>query len=217
MGASTIRPGMPSRRCCRISKTRRAVAFPSGMAAISAVFFSQLKSGDRILLPSDGYYTTRVLAERFLKPLGVSFDLRATGAYLDGGFEGYRLVFRGDAGQSRPRHLRHRGGLGGRACRRRDRRRRQHDHDALRPAAARSRRGHRRGRRHQGAQRPFRCAVRPCRQPRREGDRGGEGMAKTFRRNSRPIRGMAGASRTGDAGSSLRPHVLVGGEQSRGG
>ena len=32
-----------------------AVAFPSGMAAISAVFFSQLKSGDRVLLPSDGY------------------------------------------------------------------------------------------------------------------------------------------------------------------
>ncbi len=70
-----------------------AVAFPSGMAAISAVFFSLLKSGDHVLLPSDGYYTTRVLAERFLKPLGVSFDLRATDAYLDGGFDGYRLVF----------------------------------------------------------------------------------------------------------------------------
>ncbi|TIW39912.1 MAG: cystathionine gamma-lyase, partial [Mesorhizobium sp.] len=33
------------------------VAFPSGMAAISAVFFGLLKSGDRILLPSDGYHT----------------------------------------------------------------------------------------------------------------------------------------------------------------
>ena len=70
-----------------------SVAFPSGMAAISAVFFSQLKSGDHILLPSDGYYTPRVLAERFLKPMGVTYDLRATGAFLDGGFEGYRLVF----------------------------------------------------------------------------------------------------------------------------
>lgn len=70
-----------------------AVAFPSGMAAISAVFFSQLRSGDRALLPSDGYYTTRVLADRFLKPMGVSFDLRPTAAYLDGGFDGYRLVF----------------------------------------------------------------------------------------------------------------------------
>lgn len=70
-----------------------AVAFPSGMGAISAVFFSQLKSGDRILLPSDGYYTTRVLAERFLKPMGVSHDLRPTRTFLDGGFDGYRLVF----------------------------------------------------------------------------------------------------------------------------
>ena len=145
-----------------------SVAFPSGMAAISAVFFSLLKSGDRVLLPSDGYYTTRVLAERFLKPLGVSFDLRATGAYLDGGFDRLSSRVPGDAGQSRPRHLRHRGCLGGRPRRRRDRRRRQHDDDALRPAAARSRRGHRRRRRHQGAERPFRCAVRACRQPRRE-------------------------------------------------
>ena len=71
----------------------QAVAFPSGMAAIAAVFFGLLKSGERILLPSDGYYTTRVLSERFLKPLGVLFDTRPTAAYLDGGFDGYRLVF----------------------------------------------------------------------------------------------------------------------------
>ncbi len=63
-----------------------SVAFPSGMAAISAVFYGLLKAGDRILLPSDGYYTTRVLAERFLKPLGVSFDTRPTKTFLDGGF-----------------------------------------------------------------------------------------------------------------------------------
>lgn len=70
-----------------------AVAFPSGMAAISAVFFALLKSGDRVLLPSDGYYTTRVLADRFLKKLGIEFDTRATASFLDGGFSGYRLVF----------------------------------------------------------------------------------------------------------------------------
>lgn len=70
-----------------------AVAFPSGMAAISSVFFAFLKTGDRILLPSDGYYTPRVLAERFLKPMGISFDLRPTAAFLDGGFSGYRMVF----------------------------------------------------------------------------------------------------------------------------
>jgi cystathionine gamma-lyase len=69
------------------------VAFPSGMAAISAVFFGLLRAGDRILLPSDGYHTTRALAERFLKPLGIGFDLRPTSTFLDGGFEGYRLAF----------------------------------------------------------------------------------------------------------------------------
>jgi cystathionine gamma-lyase len=69
------------------------VAFPSGMAAISAVFFSQLKAGDRVLLPSDGYYTPRVLAQRFMKGFGIEFDLRPTASYLDGGFEGYQLVY----------------------------------------------------------------------------------------------------------------------------
>jgi cystathionine gamma-lyase len=69
------------------------VAFPSGMAAIAASFFAIVKAGDRVLLPSDGYYTTRVLAERFLKPLGIDFDLRPTAAYLDGGFAGYSLVY----------------------------------------------------------------------------------------------------------------------------
>ncbi len=70
-----------------------AIAFPSGMAAISAIFFGLLKTGDRVLLPSDGYYTPRVLAERFLKPMGIAFDLRPTTTYLDGGFDGYRMVF----------------------------------------------------------------------------------------------------------------------------
>jgi cystathionine gamma-lyase len=63
------------------------------MGAISAVFFALLKSGDRILLPSDGYYTTRVLASRFLSGLGIEVDLRPTASFGDGGFDGYRLVF----------------------------------------------------------------------------------------------------------------------------
>lgn len=69
------------------------VAFPSGMAAISAIFFSLLKTGDRMLLPADGYYTTRVLAERFLAPMGIAVDLRPTAGFATGGFVGYRLVF----------------------------------------------------------------------------------------------------------------------------
>ncbi|MBX3568423.1 MAG: cystathionine gamma-lyase [Rhizobiaceae bacterium] len=69
------------------------VAFPSGMAAISAVIFALLKSGDRLLLPSDGYYTPRVLAERFLAGFGIAVDYRPTRSFLDGGFDGYRMVY----------------------------------------------------------------------------------------------------------------------------
>lgn len=70
-----------------------ALGFPSGMAAISAMFYALLKSGDRVLLPSDGYYTTRVLAERFLARMGIAFETRPTARFLDGGFAGFRLVF----------------------------------------------------------------------------------------------------------------------------
>jgi cystathionine gamma-lyase len=68
------------------------VTFPSGMAAIAAVFYGLLKAGDRILLPADGYYTTRILADRFLAPMGVAFDLVATAALGGKSFDGYRLV-----------------------------------------------------------------------------------------------------------------------------
>lgn len=70
-----------------------AIVFPSGMGAISAAFFSVLRAGDRILIPSDGYYTTRLLADRFLKALGVETEMRPTRAFSDGGFAGFRLVF----------------------------------------------------------------------------------------------------------------------------
>lgn len=69
------------------------LAFPSGMAAISGVFCALLKAGDRILLPSDGYYTTRVFSDRFLTRFGITADRRPTVSFLDGGFDGYRLVF----------------------------------------------------------------------------------------------------------------------------
>jgi len=70
-----------------------ALGFPSGMAATAAVFFALLKAGDRVLLPSDGYYTTRILADRFLSGLGITFDTRPTSSFLEGGFAGYRIVF----------------------------------------------------------------------------------------------------------------------------
>lgn len=70
-----------------------AVIFPSGMAAIAAALYATVKTGDRILIPSDGYYTTRMLAERFLLPMGVTMDTRPTNGFCDTGFEGYALIF----------------------------------------------------------------------------------------------------------------------------
>ena len=69
------------------------LAFPSGMAAIAAALFATLKAGDRLLVPSDGYYVTRKLSERFLAQLGVSVEQRPTATFADGGFEGFAVVF----------------------------------------------------------------------------------------------------------------------------
>jgi cystathionine gamma-lyase len=70
-----------------------AVLFPSGMAAISSVFYALLKCGDRILIPSDGYYTPRSLASRFLAPMGIAADTCPTRELTEKSFEGYRMVF----------------------------------------------------------------------------------------------------------------------------
>ncbi len=55
-----------------------AVSFSSGMAAISAVLGSTLKAGDRIVLPADAYYTTRLIANNFFSTLGVEVQLAPT-------------------------------------------------------------------------------------------------------------------------------------------
>lgn len=67
--------------------------FPSGMAAISAALFAVLKAGDTLLIPSDGYYTTRLLADRFLAKLGVTVETRSTAGFEEGGFDGFAAVF----------------------------------------------------------------------------------------------------------------------------
>ncbi|MDA7964541.1 cystathionine gamma-lyase [Ruegeria sp.] len=69
------------------------LTFPSGMGAISAALFATVKAGTRLLIPSDGYYVTRVLADRFLSGLGVSVTERPTTAFDEGGFDGFDVVF----------------------------------------------------------------------------------------------------------------------------
>src|SRR5574341_1943817 len=55
-----------------------AVAFASGMAAVSAAFGTILKPGDVVVLPSDCYYTTRLVASNWLAIIGVETRLAAT-------------------------------------------------------------------------------------------------------------------------------------------
>ncbi|MGI9367408.1 MAG: cystathionine gamma-lyase, partial [Ruegeria sp.] len=69
------------------------LSFPSGMAAISAVLFSTLQAGSRVLMPSDGYYVTRLLADRFLAGLGIEVQERPTLDFTKGGFDGFDVVF----------------------------------------------------------------------------------------------------------------------------
>lgn len=56
----------------------RTLAFASGMAALSAVLYACLSSGDRLVMPADGYFTGRLLAENHLRRFGVRVDTAAT-------------------------------------------------------------------------------------------------------------------------------------------
>ena len=76
-----------------ILEDAETVTFPSGMTAIASVLYSTLKSGDRVLLPSDGYYTVRVFAEKYLLPMGVVVDSCATAEVAARALDGYKLVW----------------------------------------------------------------------------------------------------------------------------
>ncbi len=63
------------------------------MAAIAAALFATLKAGDRLVIPSDGYYVTRVLSDGFLKPLGIDVVQLPTRAYETADFTGAAVVY----------------------------------------------------------------------------------------------------------------------------
>ncbi len=48
-----------------------AISFASGMAAVAAVFGVTLRPGDVLVIPSDCYYTSRLLADGFFAEFGV--------------------------------------------------------------------------------------------------------------------------------------------------
>jgi cystathionine gamma-lyase len=68
-------------------------SFSSGMAAIAAVLRLAAKPGAAIVLPSDGYYVGRVLAQDELVPLGVEIrEVATAGAWDDQIVDGASLV-----------------------------------------------------------------------------------------------------------------------------
>ena len=69
-----------------------AVLSTSGMAAIAGVMLASLKAGDRVVVPADGYFHTRVLAGDILAPLGVEAVEVATGDLPDADLSGVALV-----------------------------------------------------------------------------------------------------------------------------
>ncbi len=54
------------------------LAFASGMAAIASVFGAVLRPGDKVVLPSDSYYLTRVLANGYFSQMGVQVVMSPT-------------------------------------------------------------------------------------------------------------------------------------------
>lgn len=69
------------------------VVFASGLAAASAVLFSQVRSGDTVVLPSDCYFTVRTLRER-LEGYGVAVRLAPTAGDAQlGALDGARLLW----------------------------------------------------------------------------------------------------------------------------
>ncbi|MBL9047340.1 MAG: cystathionine gamma-lyase [Tabrizicola sp.] len=76
-----------------ILEDAETISFPSGMAAIAAALFATLKTGDRLVIPSDGYYVTRVLSEGFLKPLGIEVIQLPTRNYETTDFTGAAVVY----------------------------------------------------------------------------------------------------------------------------
>lgn len=76
-----------------ILEDAECATFPSGMAAISAALFATLGAGARLVIPSDGYYVTRILSSGFLAPFGVEVVEMPTSAMETADFTGATVVY----------------------------------------------------------------------------------------------------------------------------
>lgn len=71
-----------------------AVVFASGMAATAAVLGSVLRAGEVAVLPADGYYTARMLAEGFFAQTGVQVRTAPTAGDSQAGcLDGAKLLW----------------------------------------------------------------------------------------------------------------------------
>jgi cystathionine gamma-lyase len=74
----------------------RCLSFATGMAAVGAAVLACAGAGDRVVLPSDGYYTTRLLAGEELTRLGMRVEylptLEVEAAAARGDLAGARFV-----------------------------------------------------------------------------------------------------------------------------
>ncbi len=71
-----------------------AFVFSSGMAAVTAVFGTVLRPGNIVVLPSDSYYTTRVIAQGYLSEMGVRVRMApTTGNALADCLDGAKLLW----------------------------------------------------------------------------------------------------------------------------
>lgn len=69
-----------------------AVLFPTGMAAVAALAYSQLSAGDRIVVHADGYFNVRVLLETQLTRMGVEVIAVPTPQMTETDLSGVKLV-----------------------------------------------------------------------------------------------------------------------------
>lgn len=66
--------------------------FPSGMGAYGGLLLAALKTGDRVLLLSDGYYAARSLVEQILAPFGVEMRTCAARDIATAPLDGIAMV-----------------------------------------------------------------------------------------------------------------------------
>ncbi|WP_433965815.1 cystathionine gamma-lyase [Tunturiibacter gelidiferens] len=71
-----------------------ALVFASGMAACAAVFGAVLRPGDIVVLPSNAYYTARVLLQEYFAPMGITLRMSPTAGNAQAELlEGARLLW----------------------------------------------------------------------------------------------------------------------------